>query len=125
MAAVDGESLDDVIEVMRSAGMDPGTVAEMSRRKPDGELLSWTLTRGGDSTVASDGALPFAIDWGPTPSPATTLPSMGQLVSLTISHPDAHVRSIAEALGVGIEVAEGPASLTARVDTPNGIVEVR
>jgi hypothetical protein len=113
-----------VIAVMRAAGMDPGAVSDMSRRKPDGELLSWTLTRGGDSTVASDGALPFAIDWGASPSPATTLPSTGQLLSLTITHPDARVRSIASALGVGVDVVEGPASLTARVETPNGVVEI-
>ena len=122
---VDGETFDDVIAAMRAAGMDPGSVAEMSRQKPDGELLSWTLTRGGDSTVARDGALPFAIDWGVSPSPATTLPSMGRLVSFTVSHPDAATRAIAEALGLGINVVDGPPSLVAEVETPNGLVEIR
>ncbi len=122
---VASESLDDVVAAMRAAGMDPGSVAEMSRRKPDGELLSWTLTRGGDSGAASGGALPFAIDWGASPSPATTLPSMGQLVSLTVSHPDAAVRASAEALGVAVDVIEGPAALVARVETPSGLIEIR
>ena len=122
---VDGETLDDVVAIMRTAGMDPGSVAEMSRRKPDGEVLSWTLTRGGDSGAATNGALPFAIDWGDSPSPATTLPSMGRLVSLTVSHPDAVTRRVAAALDLGIEVVEGPASLSARVETPNGVIEIR
>lgn len=121
---VDGETFDDVVAAMRAAGMDPGSVAEMSRRKPDGELLSWTLTRGGDSTVARDGALPFAIDWGVSPSPATTLPSMGRLVSFTVSHPDAGTRSILEALGVGVDVVDGPASLIAQVETLNGVISI-
>ena len=121
---VGGETLDDVVAAMQAAGMNPGSVAEMSRRKPDGELLSWTLTRGGDSGAASGGALPFAIDWGASPSPATTLPSMGRLVSLTVSHPDPAMRAAAAALGVGVEVVEGPSTLTAHVETVNGLVQL-
>lgn len=121
---VGDESLDDVVSLMVAAGMSPGPVAEMSRRKPDGELLSWMLTRGGDSGAASDGALPFAIDWGASPSPATTLPSMGRLVALTVSSPVASRRAAATALDVGVEVVDGPARLSAQVETPRGVVEI-
>ena len=118
------ESLEDVATMMRAAGYDPGAISEMSRQKPDGELLSWRLTIGGDSGPASLGALPFAIDWGDGSSPAASLPSMGRLVSLTISHPDPATRSSVEALGLEIQAVEGPAGLTATVETPNGTVEI-
>ncbi|MFT7597930.1 MAG: hypothetical protein ACI8TP_000850 [Acidimicrobiales bacterium] len=118
------ETLEDVAARMRSAGFDPGKVAEMSRQKPDGELLAWRLTVDTSGVRFGDGALPFAIDWGDSPSPATSLPSMGRLVSLVVSHPDAGVRANAEALGLAIEVTEGPVGLVATVDTANGQVQI-
>lgn len=118
------ESLEDVVAVMRRAGFDPGAIADMSRQKPDGDLLSWRLTIGGDTGPASQGALPFAIDWGDSPSPATSLPSMGSLRSLTVSHPDAAVRASVDALGLGVVVADGEAGLVAEVDTPKGTVAI-
>lgn len=120
-----GETLEDVAAAMVAAGFNPGDIASMSRRKPDGQVISWRLTRGGDSGHASQGALPFAIEWGETPSPATTLPSMGSLESLTVTHPDASIRAAAAALGLGLTVEEGPAALVAVVSTPNGPVEIR
>jgi len=118
------ETLEDVVAAMSAAGIDAGRIAEMSRQKPDGTVISWRLTFGGETGVASEGALPFAIDWGDQPSPATTLPSMGRLVSVHVSHPDAAVRASAEALGLGVEVTEGPAALRAVVETTSGTVEI-
>lgn len=119
-----GQSLEDVAAQMSAAGVEPGTIASMSRQKPDGELLAWRLTVGGDSGTAVDGAFPFAIDWGDSPSPAVSLPSMGSLVSLTVSNPDSTVVSRIEALDVGVVAKQGPARLVATVDTPNGAVEI-
>ena len=121
------ETLEDVVTTMRSAGIDPGSIAEMSRRRPDGSVLSWRLTRGGDRNDEESGAdmvYPFAIDWGGEPSPATTLPSMGSLLGLRVSHPDQSVRDIVAALQLGVEVADGPAGLTASVRTNQGPVEI-
>ena len=120
----EGESLEDVVAAMSAAGFEPGHIAEMSRQKPDGDVISWRLTFGGDTGIVRQGALPFAIDWGDQPSPATTLPSMGRLVSVYVSHPDAGVRASAAALGVGVEVSEGPPGLRAVVETPAGTVEI-
>ena len=120
----DGESLEDVAAAMVGAGFDPGKIASMSRAKPDGQVISWRLTRGGDTGHASHGALPFAIDWGSQPSPAVSLPTMGELVSLTVTHPDAAVLASAAALGVGVETKAGPPSLVATVEGQNGVVEI-
>lgn len=119
-----GESLEDVAAKMSAAGFDPGTLFSMSRMKPDGELLEWQLTRGGDTGPANDGALPFAIDWGGSPSPATSLPSMGRLVSLTVSHPDAAIRASVDALGVGVVAVDGPVGLVAAVEIASGTIEI-
>ncbi len=118
------ETLDGLAAVMRSAGFDPGTHVAMSRQKPEGELLEWELTTGGDTAHGLDGALPFAIDWLGKPSPAATLPSMGQLVKLSIRHPDARVGGALVALGLAdsVDFSEGPAQLTATIETPNGTV---
>lgn len=121
---VGDETLEDVAELMRSAGYDPGSITDMRRSKPDGELISWRLTRGGQSGEASQGALPFAIDWGDRPSPAASLPSMGRLVTLRITHPDPDTRRSVEALNLGSEVADGPAALVAVVETAGGSVEI-
>ncbi len=117
------ESLEDLSAMMTAAGYNPGTIADMSRNRPDGQLITWRLTIGGDSGPASQGALPFAIDWGDQASPAVSSPSMGRLVSLRVSHPDAAIRASAEALGLTTVIA-GPAALTATVDCPKGMVEI-
>ena len=121
-----GETIDDLVALLQSAGHDPGPVLEMSRVRPDGVELSWRLTIG-DPTDTPAGR-PFAIDWGQTPSPATTTPSMGELAEFRVSHPDASTRAVAqavaEALGSGLVVEGGPARLTAVVDTPGGRVEI-
>lgn len=112
------ETMADVVELMKAAGFDPGPVAGMSRERPDGRLISWQLTRGGDRAEHSDGldvVLPFAIDWGDEPSPAVSLPSMGSLVELTVSHSDPTVLAMVSALDLGITVTEGPVGLQATV----------
>ncbi len=123
----EGETLEDVVATMNAAGFDPGPIAEMSRAKPDGELITWRLTRGGDRADDSGGldtALPFAIDWGDQPSPATTLPSMGSLTRLTVTHHDAAVRAMVDALNLGVITREGPTGLMASIESKNGPVEL-
>lgn len=119
-----GERLDDVADAMRANGFDPGPVSSMSRIKPDGEELSWRLTVSGEAGGNASGALPFIIDWGQSPSPAASLPSMGDLVELRVTHPDSSVRVVAKALGLGLVVSDGPPSLTAVIDTERGRVEL-
>lgn len=120
------ETLDDLAAVVRNAGFDPGTHMAMSRMKPDGELLEWELTAGGDTGFRFDGAIPFAIDWLGGPSPAASLPSMGSLVKLSVTHPDERVGPVLAALGLSdsVDVTVGPAKLAITIDTPNGIVEL-
>ncbi|MEL7158648.1 MAG: VOC family protein [Actinomycetota bacterium] len=119
-----GETLDQVADAMRAAGFDPGPVRSMSRIKPDGEELHWRLTSSGAAGGNAEGALPFVIDWGDSPSPAVSLPSMGRLVELRVTHPDAGMRAVATALDLGLVVGEGPPSVAAVIETPGGRIEL-
>ncbi len=122
----DGERIEDLVALLVGAGHDPGPVLDMSRAKPDGTELSWRLTIGDPTDTPA--ATPFAIDWGDSPSPATSLPSMGELVEFRVQHPDAAARAVAEAVAAAVDqtvvVGDGPPKLTAVVDTPGGRVEI-
>ena len=120
----ENETLEDVVTLMREAKFDPGQISELGRVKPEGETISWRLTIGGDSGAASNGAFPFAIDWGGKPSPAVSLPSMGSLVSLTVSNPDVEVLSSVDALNVGVITVEGPVGLRASVAIGDRVVDI-
>jgi hypothetical protein len=124
---VGDESLADLADAIRNAGFDPGVSLAMSRQKPDGELLEWELTTGGDTAHGLDGALPFAIDWLGRPSPASSLPSMGSLLKLAVRHPDPRVGDAIAGLALGdaVEFSEGPAQLTLTINTPNGPVQLQ
>ena len=68
----------------------------MSRRRPDGVLLSWRLT----ISEAPTGVLPFLIDWADSPHPAASLASGAALDRFEVSHPDpAFVRRVLDAMG--------------------------
>jgi hypothetical protein len=103
--------LEETVVLARQAGYDPGEIIPMSRTRPDGTGLSWTLTS--PSTDREGGVLPFYIDWGTTPHPASSLPSVLSLVTLSVTHPDPdRIRAILDALSeynVGVEAGPQPA----------------
>ena len=92
----------------------------MSRRKPDGEEISWRLTRSNRT-----GLVPFVIDWGDTPNPATVTPTGCSLVSVEGTDPHvSDVEDLHQALGLVTAITEGPASLRIIMDSPNGQVSL-
>lgn len=115
--------LDEIVSEARAAGIDFGTVASMSRRRPDGVLLEWELT-----FPQLDGpfgcALPFMIDWGMSAHPTDTLPDGVRLVGLDVTHPDPLLlRRALDILGLrtGVEVHDGKLpALRARVAARRG-----
>lgn len=117
--AVRVPDLDDALAAARAAGHDPGVAREMSRRRPDGELLSWRLAFPPDD---AGGVLPFLIDWGATRHPSDDLPVPASLDVLRLTHPDpARVTRLLDALGVTgeVDVAAGERpGLTATLDKP-------
>jgi hypothetical protein len=111
--------LDATVRRARENGYDPGDIAPLSRRTPDGHLLEWRLTPNRGDRFG--GLAPALIDWQDARHPtANGLPQL-RLVSLTGRHPDpSAARRALEALDVALDVSEGPPGLVAVLDTPHG-----
>jgi hypothetical protein len=117
--------LTEVVAAALTVGVDFGAVAPLSRRRPDGVLLEWSLTY-----PQLDGpfgcALPFLIDWGESAHPTDSLPRAAQLLELDVTHPHPDsLRPVLDILGLAgectLHVGQKPA-LAARISTPRGEV---
>ena len=88
-------------------------------------MLSWRYTD--PRTVVADGVVPFFIDWGKTPHPATTATQGASLVSLRAEHPDPErVQRMLTGLGLDLKVQPGSrTALIAIISSPCGQVELR
>lgn len=122
--------LPDLVSDLALVGAELGPVEAMSRRRPDGALLEWTLT---PPNLDDGGVIPFFIDWGGTPHPTTSLPIGGFVLELFLTHPDAdHIERVLTAASTPeivddestvICVEHGPMALvTARLSTARGVV---
>lgn len=106
------------------AGVDLGAVARRSRQRPDGSVLSWTMT---DPTLPRmDGLVPFLIDWTGSPHPGGNTPGGCRLLDLRAEHPEPdRVRHDLTVLGLDLSVSQGrEPRLVAELETPNGRVEL-
>lgn len=105
------------------AGHLVGPVRSMSRARPSGDRIDWTLTMP-HTPPPHGGIVPFFIDWGETAHPCEDLPDHGvSLSALRGRHPDpAAVRADLGGLGVELAVEAGPPSLHAELRTPAGTI---
>jgi hypothetical protein len=111
-------------EAVRS-GVPYGDVMSGSRRRPDGVELAWQFTD--PSVPIGDGLVPFLIDWGHSPHPASTAAKGATLVGLQAEHPNPEpVRKMLRALALDLKVKAGPnVALIATIDCPRGRVTLR
>ena len=118
------DSLWDTASIAAKEGVDLGEIQSGSRKKPDGTVLQWKMT---DLTKDREkGAVPYFIDWGSSPHPATTAPKGCRLERLKIFHPDPErIKAILSKLGIEIPVERGLSSLKATIDSPKGRVVLR
>ncbi|NIH81077.1 VOC family protein [Amycolatopsis viridis] len=121
--AVRVPDLPAALERSRAAGQLFGDAVPMSRRRPDGVLLRWSLA----FPVAGGGVVPFLIDWQDSPHPSGRLPGGTTLESLTGTHPDPGlVAGPLATLDAELTVVTGPApGLEAVLRTPSGVVVLR
>jgi hypothetical protein len=106
--------LQETVRIARAAGLDLGEIVTMSRELPDGSAMSWTLTSPFANRYA---VLPFYIDRGGAQNPATSLPPLLTLVSLTLVHPDpSRIRAILDALDEDQVEVEGGSAPALRVE---------
>ena len=118
--AANASDLERFVSKARSGGIDLGDVQRRSRIRPDGIELNWKMT---DLSLAHQGGIvPFFIEWGDAPHPATTSVQGGKLLQLRAAHPQAEeVRAILQALGLELPVESGPVpKLMATIRTLGG-----
>jgi len=112
-------------DALRDAGIVLGPIYSGRREKPDGGIVSWELT---DPYIRPlNGAIPLLIDWGNTPHPSTDVPSVGQLVEFTVTHPDTEmIRSALSVIEAEVNVMDGDQfHLAATIRTKNGLITIR
>ncbi|WP_326687473.1 MULTISPECIES: VOC family protein [unclassified Streptomyces] len=116
--AVRTGDLDARVARARELGYDPGDAEPMSRSTPEGELLRWRLA----FAEKGNGMLPFLIEWGETPHPASRKLLAVTLTSFTGTHPEpASLTPGLQALGVHLDVVPGSTpGLTATLTGPEG-----
>src|SRR5439155_27176582 len=68
------------------AGVPLGGIGGASRRRADGELVSWRFTD--PRALVGGGIVPFLIDWGSSPHPAGTAAPGLALAALRAEHPE-------------------------------------
>ncbi len=111
---------------LAALGLDRGEIVQASRATPTG-LLQWQITVRPDGQRLFDGCLPTLIQWGDT-HPAAAMPACGvTLQSLQLQHPDADaLRAACKRLGLhATPVRAGPARLSARLQTPRGLIDLQ
>ena len=123
--AVHGSALTQLAENAARNDVHIGDVLNGNRTRPDGVQLHWEYTN--PQTMLGDGLVPFFIDWGVSPHPATQAAQGLTLAELRAEHPSPdHIVRMLNVLNVVITVtkASSPA-LVAIIDGPNGRVELR
>jgi hypothetical protein len=123
--AAKGTNLPQVVADARRRGVPVGDVIPGSRRTPGGVLLSWHISN--QRAMVADGLVPFFIDWGDTPHPATSAAAGATLISLRAEHPEPdRVERMLGELGLEVRVVKAAkASLVATIAGTRGRVELR
>jgi hypothetical protein len=113
------------VTTLAAQGLDRGAVLQASRPTPSG-LLQWQISVRPDGQRLLDGGLPTLIQWDGTHPTDAMAESGVTLHSLHLQHPQATALNTAcQALGLPISAAtEGPARLSAHLQTPKGLVEI-
>ena len=122
--AASGADLPALAAKARAVGVDLGRTSTGGRVRPDGTELRWRVTDPGADR--SGGVIPFFIDWGSTPHPSVGLPKACKLIGMTLRHPAPRgVETRLRALDIQLKVEAGPEpAVTARLETPTGVVEL-
>jgi hypothetical protein len=123
--AARGTALEELAIEARRRGVSLGPVAAGSRHNSEGRVLMWQFTD--PAVVVADGLVPFFIDWGESPHPATASPRGPALLSLRGEHPEpASVLRALSAVGIDLPVEHGSSpALIAILQVKEGEVELR
>ena len=109
--------MDAELSSARGAGYDPGPATSMQRKRPDGVVLSWTLTANLSTTT------PFLIDWGTSSHPAASAAPGLELGELLARHPHPdQLTAQLGALGITMGILAGAEALLVELRGPLGML---
>ena len=120
--AVRTSEINTLTDKLHKAGVPVGKEDAGRRETPEGQILAWRFTD--PYAMPMGGAVPFLIDWGNTPHPASSIASGGTLRRLRIAHPQAAMLGqLFSTIGVEVEVVEESAfRLTAQIESQQGVI---
>ena len=120
--AIRSDDLDALSAAARREGLSLQGPVAMSRDRPDGVRLEWSILYLEDSRFGE--AIPFVIDWGTSPHPSESVPVGCQLRSFAVLHPEAdELTRLYGALEIPVPVKRGAyPGFVAELATPNGDV---
>jgi hypothetical protein len=118
-------ALDSFVARARAQGIALGDALSGGRKRPDGTMLTWQYTD--PSVIVEHRVIPYFMDWGASPHPATTAAKGAQLVALRLEHPDpARIERMLRALALEVPVTRGPnPMIVATLEGSQGRVELR
>lgn len=120
--AITPENIEVAVAASRDRGVDPGDPKPKSRRRPDGSLLEWKLTR---FFAEPSGVVPFMLDWEGATTPAETTTAALTLVRMEAAHPASEeVEVLLGAIGTDLDVEQGPEKLAVTLEGPAGRITV-
>jgi hypothetical protein len=114
--------LDALGAAARREGLSLAGPVAMSRNRPDGLRLDWTILHLEDSRFGE--SIPFVIDWGASPHPSESVPAGCRLRSFAVLHPEAdELARLYAALDIPVPVKRAAyPGFVAELATPNGDV---
>jgi len=120
--ALSCDDLGAAIASAKAVGLEAHDPIDMSRTRPDGVTLYWSILRFSHPDWGE--RFPFLIDWKDTPHPAHSTPQGCSLASLEAFDPEPDaLRAVYEALQIKVPVSRAPRhGYLARIKTPNGPV---
>jgi len=113
------------VTALAAQDIDRGEVLQASRQTPT-DLLRWQISVRPDGQRLFDGCLPTLIQWGDTHPTQAMVRSGVTLQNLSLRHPQADtLRQALASIGLPtIAVTDGPAQLSATLQTPKSLIEI-
>ena len=117
--AVASDDLAAVRDAAATQNVAARDIINMARTTPDGVALAWQLL------FLHEPHWPFFIDWQNSPHPALTAPQGCQLSNFVVTTPEPQqYAALLAKLDLQVEVKEGTFGFSAKLTTPNGVVEL-
>ena len=122
--ACKSNDLKRMLEIGKAIGVALGTAQSGQRTRPDGTVLTWSLT-----DLQSDregGIVPFFIDWGYSPHPASKTPGGCTLIELKAEHPNPErIRAMLDSFEINLPIQYGKVfRLKATIGIKDGSIEL-